>query len=155
MVCYDSAQALLQRLRALHASSHRPRLIWTNLFSEKWRIRDQTAEINSVFASCLFWLYTQFFLSTICYRAETIKDDVEFLDSSLAVLCILLLMFMLARKASEIRSICVETQEYLMKRLKDTTAMSHIDSASMQHFQFSEGCDSLRCGCFALSIAKI
>lgn len=157
LVCYDTAQALLLRLRRLRISSKEPTLIWTNVISEKWKIRDQTAEINAVFALPLAEFYMQYFLSIIYFSAEAIKDDMVPFDSyvmSVNMLSVSLLFFMLARKSSEIRSQCVETQATLMKRLDANTTLSGVDFASMIHFQFSEDWDSLRCGCFALSMSN-
>lgn len=150
-IYYDIVQDLLGRLRQLQTFSQRTSLSWKSLTAGKWEIRKRVDSINSLFAVLLSSFYLHVFLLAASVWARVIKSSFrsdEVFISSLNFFCYILQLFTLARKSSEKRALCVQTEASLMERSQDESTVSKTDMAAMKHFRFNEDWDSLRVGCF-------
>ena len=157
MIYYDMVQNLLVRLLRLHHSTTVSKLDRDALISEKWKLRDQTSDINGLFAEVLTSFYLQVFLSAGFVWARVIQHDMNFSMAIWFVLnffCYIFQVFRLARKASEIKLLCLKTEAELTRRLHNEATLTHLDCAFMRNLQFSDGWDSLRVGCFEHNTAN-
>lgn len=149
MIYHDAVQALVVRLRQLRRVSRQPVINWMNLVSEKWKIRDRIDVINSLFSGLLASFYLHVFLSATFLWAGGINNFASYSRVCLLSMnfcCFTSALFMLARKASAVRSECETTEATLMRRLQEECL--DLDLTPMEHLRFREDFDSLRVGCF-------
>lgn len=151
MIYYDAVQALLERLRQIHRGTRKSVLEWEYLVSEKWKIRDQIDAVNELFGGLISAFYLQMFLSAAFAWAQAINSsarDLKMIFSAATFFCSISAHFVLAQRASAVRSRCGRTEAALTRRLQEDPTLQRVEWKPMEHLRLHDDLDSLRIGCF-------
>lgn len=157
LVYEDVVENLVKSHARLRVSLMFPKLSWSTLTSEKWRIRDQTRDINSVFSFPLTIFYLQLLWVTVYHIGEIIERKQTLLNAFLLGLCGFLIVAQILRLAccsSEVIKLCLEQESELLRRLCRDATLTNTENAAIKLMQFREEWDSLRVGCFVHSLAN-
>ena len=151
-IYFDVSRELLGRLCRVRESSGKVNLNWNILITEKWKIRDQVSEINSLFAGIFAALYLHLFLSIGFIWGRVVRDNMSFsgqYPDAFNIFWYALQLYFVARAASDVKAQCAKTEAELLRRLR-----GNVDCTSIRQLRFREDWDSLRVGCFEHSKAN-
>lgn len=158
MIYEDMACSLDQDHRRIRDALGSNSSTWEQLVAAKWGIRDRTRDINTLTGVPLAVSYANLFVSSVYITADMILQGGDIWLKTLAIVshsANLIMHFVVARKASEVRSRSEETERELLRRLGGTSTLGSVDTATMECLKFHPEWDTLYVGCFTHSLQNL